>query len=186
MEIHEIVDDAALQVVFDLVDDHLATDIDQLDIGEMLLILIDCLVNLLIFPDPVEEIATRVFRILPLVIRRRGFHLHDVCHYDIFIVTFGLDEQRLDAVRFAALCNPTTTGLGRIRSIQYGYHTLSTIEPLYHVVHSGLSSSVAHSLAFRVAFAEEFGRGLWSVIATIGADVETFCRNRKPGEVADH
>ena len=167
MEIHEIVDNPTLEVVFDLVDDHLTTDIDKLDIREMLLILIDCLVNLLIFPDPIEEVPTRVFRILPYVIRRRGFHFHDVCHYDIVIVAFGLDEQRLDAVRLAALCNPTTTGLGRICSIQYRHHSLSTIEPFYHVVHSGLSSGVTHSLTLRVAFAEEFGRRLWSVIATI-------------------
>ena len=69
MEVHEIVDYAALEIVFDCVDDHLLTDIDHLDVRQVLFVFIDCFVDFFVIPDSVTEILRCSFRILTLVIR---------------------------------------------------------------------------------------------------------------------
>ena len=112
MEVHEVIDDSALEVVFDLVDDDLSTDVDQLDVCKILLILVDGLVHLLVFLDPVAEVSTCDFRVLALVVWGCGLYFHDIRHDDVVIVAFRLDVQCLDTICFAALGDPSATSLG--------------------------------------------------------------------------
>ena len=82
--------------------------------------------------------------------------------------------------------HPTTTGLGRVRGVQYGYYSLPFLEPFDQVGHGGLGSSMAKTLSFWVRGIEEVGLGLRGVSAAVGANVEVFCRYRKPSKVADN
>lgn len=87
MKIHEVVDHSALQVIFDLVDNDLLAHIDQLHVRQVLLILIDCLINLLIVSDPVPKVQCSRFWILAYVVGRRSLDLHDVGHNGLFRIT---------------------------------------------------------------------------------------------------
>ena len=39
---------------------------------------------------------------------------------------------------------------------------------------------MTHFLSLGIAFAEEVGRGLWSVITSVHSDIEAFCRYGEP------
>ena len=129
MEVHEVVDDSALQVVLDLVDYDSASHIDQLDICKVLLILIDCLVHLLVLLNAIAKVPARFFWILPHVVRRCGLNLHDVGHDDVFGVAFRFYVKGLHVVLLAFLSNPATARFGGIGRIQYCNNTLSAIKP---------------------------------------------------------
>ena len=91
MQIHEIIYYPALEVVPDLIDDHLAANINQLHIGKIPLILIDRLVDLLIVPYPVSKILGCHLWILALVVWRCSFDLDNIRHNQLLIVTLRLD-----------------------------------------------------------------------------------------------
>ena len=96
MEIHEIIDDSALKVVLDLVDNDLLPNIYQFDVCKIFLILIDSLVDLLVSPDPIAEILTCDFWVLSLVVWRCGLDFHD---WMIFESVFPLSGKLLTVRR---------------------------------------------------------------------------------------
>ena len=68
MEVHEVVNHTALQVILYLVDDDLLTDINEFDVRQVFFIFINCLVYFFIIANPVSKILSRNFRILSLVV----------------------------------------------------------------------------------------------------------------------
>jgi hypothetical protein len=78
MEIHQVVHNATLQVVSDLIDDAMLPDINELYVCENIFLLIDCLVNLFVIANAVEKILGRDLGVLANVVRGRGFHLHNI------------------------------------------------------------------------------------------------------------
>ena len=130
MKVHEVVDDSALQVVLNLVYDDLLAHVNQFHICQILFIFIDCLINLLIISYPISKVQRSSFWVLAFIVGRCGLDLHDVCHNGLFRITLGLHIERLDVVGFAALTHPSSSGLCRIRSIQYGHHSSVCLEPI--------------------------------------------------------
>ena len=172
MEIHEVVDDSALQVVLYLVDDDLLAHIDQFHICQVLFILIDCLVHLFIIPYPVAKVHCSCFWILAYIVGRCGLDLQDVCHDGLFGIALGFNIERLDAVGFTALTDPSSSSLCRICSVQYGDSSSICLEPVEHVFDSGFCSSVPHPLAFFVGRIEKVSRGLWCILSAVDANIE--------------
>lgn len=86
MKILDIIDQPTGQIILDLIDDDSGADIDKLDIGVMLLVLIDGFVNPFVIPDTSAEIQRSHFGVLALVIRGRGFDFEDVVHDNLLIV----------------------------------------------------------------------------------------------------
>ena len=186
MEVHQIIDDSTLKVVLDLIDNNLTPYVNQLDVCKVLLIVPNCLVNVLVCLDSTEKIFACNLRILSFVVWGRSLDLHDIRPDYILIVTFRLHIKRLDILGFALLGDPTATSLGGVGGIEYGNYTLFTVEPVYHIFECGLSGGMAHSFAFRVAFAEEIGGGLWGIISAVGTNIEAFGRYGEPSQIADH
>ena len=180
MKVHEIIDNSALQIVFDLVDDDLLAHIDQLHVCQVPFILIDGLVNLLIVPYPVPKVQCSRFWILTLVIGRRCLHFHDICHDGLFRITLRLNIERLDAIGAAAFAHPSSSSLCRICSVQYRHNSPFGLEPLEHIFHRGFRSSMPHTLAVFVGCIEEIGCWLWGVLSAVAADIEGLRAYRKP------
>ena len=180
MKIHEVVHHSALQVILYPVDDDLLAHINQFHICQVLFILVDRLINLLIVPDPVPKVQCGGFWILALVVGGCGLDLHDVRHDGLFRITLGLDIEGLDAVGFAALTHPSSSGLCRICSIEYSDGSSVRLEPLEHVFHRGFGSSMPHTLAFFVGGVEEVGGGLWGILSAVRSDIEGPGAYRKP------
>ena len=167
MEVHEIVDDAALQVVFDLVDDDVFADVDEFDIGQVFFVVSNGLVDLFVVADSVPEILSGHFRVLAFVVGRCGFDFEDVAHDQRFVVAFRFDIERLDVVGFTSFVHPPSPGFGGVGSVEDGYYPFTHFEPLDHIRHGRFSGSMTQSFALCVALVEEIGRGLWSVGSTI-------------------
>lgn len=68
MQVHEIVYDAALEVVFDLVDDDLFSHVDELDICEVFLVFVNCFIDLFVVSNSIAEVFGGFFRVLTLVV----------------------------------------------------------------------------------------------------------------------
>ena len=64
MKIHEVVNNSALQVILNTVDDDLLAHINQFHICQVLFILVDCLINLLIVSYAVPKVQCGGFRVL--------------------------------------------------------------------------------------------------------------------------
>lgn len=186
MKVHEVIHNAALQVVFYLVDDDLLADIYELYIRQVFLVLIDCLVDFFIVPDPIAKVLSGNFGILPFVVGRGSLDFQDIAHDQVFIVALRLYIQGLDIVGFATLVNPSTAGLGRVGGVQDCHDSFALFEPFHHVHHGGFSSGMTKTLPFRIRGIKEMCSRLWSIRTAIGAYVEILGRYRKPGEVADH
>ena len=180
MKVHEVVNNSALQVILNLVDDDLLAHINQLHVCRVLFILIDRLINLLIVPYPVPKIQCRRFWVLSLIVGRCGLNLDDICHDGLFRITLGLHKDRLDTVGIAALTHPSSSSLCRIGSIQYSDSSPFCLEPLEHVFHGGFRCSMPHALAVFIGCIEEVGCGLWGILSAIGADIEGLGAYRKP------
>ena len=180
MKVHQVVDNSALQVILNLVDDDLLSNIDQLHVCQVLFILIDRLVNLLIIPYPVPKVQCSRFWILACIVGRCGLDLHDICHDGLFRITLRLHIECLDAVGVAALTHPSSSSLCRICSIQYSHDSPVRLEPFEHVFHRGFRSSMPHTLAVFIGCIEEVGRGLWGVLSAVGANIEGLRTYRKP------
>lgn len=180
MEVHEVVDDSALEVVFDLVDDDLLAHIDQLHVCQVLLVLVDGLVDLLIVPYPVPKVQRSRFWILTLIIGRRCLDFHDVCHDGLFRITLGLNIERFDAIGLAAFTHPSSSSLCRICSVEYSHNPPICLEPLEHIIHGSFRGSMPHTLAVFVGCIEEVGSGLWGVLSAVAAHIEGLGAYRKP------
>ena len=184
MEILDVIDQTARQVVLDLVNDHRGADIDQLDVGVMLLILINGFVNLLVVPDASAEIQRSHLGILTLVIRGRGLNFEDVVHDDLFIITCRFNEQCLDACLFAGLIDPAASISGGIGGIQDSDDTFSGVEPGNHIRDSSSGGRSPHFFPFLVVGFKELGGWLRRVVTTITADVEDPSGNANPGQIS--
>ena len=80
VEICEIVDESRLQVVLDLVDCDLMANIGDLDVGEVLLGFIDCLVDTLVVFDTIAEVFGRFFWILSGTFQRESMNKRYVAY----------------------------------------------------------------------------------------------------------
>lgn len=177
MQVHQIVNHPTLKVIFDLIDYDLLADIYQFDKCQVLLfITIYGLVDFLIISYSVPEICCCYLWILALVVWRARLHVENVAHDDAFIITFRLDVKRLYVFFPAPIGNPLSPRLCRIRSIQDCNVALTIFKPTNHIRHSSLSCCMAKSFTFGVGGVEEICLWLWSVLSTVGSDIELFCR----------
>ena len=71
MEVHEVVYNAALEVVFDVVDDDAGSNVDDLDVGHIffVLLLVDGLIHFLIVSYSIAKVFGCCFRVLTFVVR---------------------------------------------------------------------------------------------------------------------
>lgn len=131
MKVHEIVHYAALQVVLDAVDDDLSTDVHDLEISEVILILVlvDGLVDLLVVADAVAEIQRGLLGVLALIIRASGLNVPNIGHDELLVVALGLDKDDFDALLFEEFEDPHATLLGAIRCIEDTNYALLVLEP---------------------------------------------------------
>jgi hypothetical protein len=88
MEIHKEVDNTALQVILDLVDDDLMSDVDQLDVGQVSFVFVNGFVHLFVVSDSVSEVLCSGFWVLPSVVRGCGLNFENIAHDDVFIIAF--------------------------------------------------------------------------------------------------
>lgn len=109
VQVHQVVNYSALEIILYPVDDDLAANIDNLAVCHVRLILIYRFIHPLIHRDTLSEILCRLLRILPLVVRRRKLHVFDIRHDQLFVVAFGFHEQRLDSLGIAAVLDPSTS-----------------------------------------------------------------------------
>jgi hypothetical protein len=69
VEVHEVVDNARLEIVLDKIDDDVLADVDELHEGVILLVLlVQRLVDLLVVADTVAKVLGSVLWILPNVV----------------------------------------------------------------------------------------------------------------------
>jgi hypothetical protein len=162
VEVHEVVDDAALEVVLDAVDDDLLADVHDLEEGVLALVavLIEALVDLLIVADAVAEVEGGGVRVLAGVVGAGSLHVADVGHDETLVVTTALDEDDLDALAGASVKNPLAAVFCGVCGIEDSYCALGLPEPLQHVVDSGLCGGAAFSLTLLVGVVEEVRGGL--------------------------
>jgi hypothetical protein len=69
VQVHEVVYNPALQIVLYLIDDDLLPHINQLDIGQIALILVNGLVHFLVVAYPVPEVCRSLLWILSNIVR---------------------------------------------------------------------------------------------------------------------
>lgn len=86
MKVHQIVHNSGLQVVLDSIDDNLFANVHDLEIREMALFIIDCLIDLLVVLYAVSEVLGSLLGILANIIRTCGFDLKDVAHDYILVI----------------------------------------------------------------------------------------------------
>jgi hypothetical protein len=122
MQIHEVVDDATLQVVLDAVDNDLLAGIHDLEIGVFILvsITVNRLVDPLVMTYAVTKILSGGFRVLTAVVGACGLDITDIGHYGVLIVAFALDKEDLYAVSGAYVGDPFATVLCGIGSVKNG------------------------------------------------------------------
>lgn len=185
MQVLNIVDQPTGQVVLDLVNDDGGADVDQLNIGVLLLVIIDGLINLLVVADALAEVESGQLGVLPLVIRRGGLDFEDIGHDEILVIADRLDEEGLDIGIATLLVYPLATLLGGVCRVEDGDNAFLRVivEPIDHIGDGHLGGGSAHALAFFIVGVEEGGLGLGGVAAAIGSDVEDFGGDADPGEI---
>ena len=109
VQVHQVINHSTLEIVLYPVDNDLTSNVDDLAVCHVRLVLIHRLVYLLIHRDTLSEILCRLLRVLPLIIRRRKLHVFDIGHNQLFVVALGLHKQRLDALSIAAVLDPSTS-----------------------------------------------------------------------------
>jgi hypothetical protein len=188
VQVHQVIYNAGLEVVVDLVDDDLSTNIHNLDICEVLLVALRIygLIDLLVVADAIPKVEGRSLGIGALVVGRGGLDLEDVGHDERLVVAAGLDIQRVDALLGALVVDPASAHACRVRGVEDGNGALTASEPLQHVSESSLSRCTAHLLARWVVGVEEVGGRLWGVGAAVGANIEDLCLDGEPFEVSCH
>jgi hypothetical protein len=150
MQIHQVVHDSALEVVLNLVDNDLFANVDQLDICEVTLILVYCLINLFVVSNAIAEIGRGNLRVLADVVWGRRLDFQYVAHDEVFVVAFGLDEESLDIVRSASFLYPPSSALCRVCRIQNCNQPLALGKPLAHVIDSCFGGCFSEALSFWV------------------------------------
>ena len=143
VQVHEVVDHAALQVILYPVDDDLAADVDDLAVRHVALILVQRLVHPFIHPYPLPEILGRLFRILTLVVGTRGLDFEDIAHDDVLFIALALHKDRLDVLRITALFDPPPAVFRRVGCVEDRDEVARRAEPLAHVVDGGFGGGAA-------------------------------------------
>ena len=183
MEVLNVVNETAREIVFYLVDNDLGPDVDEPDIGKVTLVITNRLVSFLVVVDPIHKVARGNFGVLALVIRRVGLDLADVVHDEFFVAANRLDEKRLDSGSTARVVNPLATRLGRVGSIEDGNLTVGVLEPGDHVADRSLGSSTTQAFAIWVRCVEELCGRARSVEPAVLADIEDLRGDSDPGKV---
>lgn len=185
MQVHEVIYNAGLEVVVDLVDDDLGANIHNLDIRQVLLVAIriDGLIDLLVVADAIPKVERRSLGIGALVVGRGGLDLEDIGHDERLVVAAGLDKQRVDSFPGALVIDPAAAHASRVGGVEDGDGALTAAEPLQHVIKGSLSCCAAHLLACWVVGVEEVGGWLRGIGAAVGADVEDSRVDGEPFEV---
>lgn len=175
MKVHEVVNDATLQVVLNAVNDDLAANIDEFDVGHVRFLLVDGLIDFLVVADPVTEVTRRFLRILTNVIWRGGFDLANVAHDEILVVTFRFHKHCRNPLLIATILDPATSGFGRVSRIQNGNGAAVGFEPLDHVLDRCLGRCASKALSFGIRSVKEFSSRRRRVGTTIFAHIEAAC-----------
>ena len=175
MKVHEVVNDATLQVVLDAIDDDLAANIDEFDVGHVRLILVDGLVDLLVVADPVAEVTGRFLRILTDVVWRGCFDFANVAHDEILVVTLRFHEHCRNLLIIATVLYPATSRFGRVGRIQDGNGTAVGFEPVDHVLDRCFGGDASETLSFGIRRVEELGGRCRRVGTAIFANIEATC-----------
>jgi hypothetical protein len=183
VQVHEIVDHATLQVILNRIDNNLLPDIHNLQIREVILIFINCLVNLLVIANAIAEILRSLLWVLANVVGRGGLDFEDVAHDQLFIVALTLYEERLDSLFLAALLDPAAARLRAVGGVEDG-DDAARLEPGYHVVDSCFRGRTAHALSLHIIDVEEVGGRMGVVVSAVAAYVEDSGINGEPLEVA--
>ena len=156
----------------DSIDDALLANVHNLEVCEIVLGVINCLVDLLIVANAVSEILGSLLGVLANVVWRSGLDLKNVAHNEIFIVALALNKQCLNSLLVAALLDPAASLLGAVGGIEDGNDSVLLLEPENHIVDGSLSSCTSHSFTFGIIDIEEIGGGLSSALASVVAYVE--------------
>ena len=170
----------------DPVDDDLASNIDDLAVCHVGLVLVQCLVDLLVHCDSLSEVERRLFWVLPFVVGAGRLDLTNVGHDHILVLALALNEQRLDSLGIADVLNPATATLGAVCGVENRNEVVLSFEPLQHIGNGSFGGRPAKSLALLVVRVEEVGRRLWCISAAVVADVEAFCGDREPAQIPDN
>lgn len=183
MKVHREIDDPRLEVIGNLIDDHLGANIDKLDISQIRLF--NGLIHFLIVPNSLPEIPRRFFRVLTNIVRRGSLNLQDITHDKVFVIALALNEKNIIALSVTTFFNPLPPMLSRVSGIKDSNVTALLLKPAEHVSNGSLSSSTAKTLSLRIASVEKFGRRVRSIRTTVGANIERFGVNREPFEVTN-
>lgn len=181
MQIHEVVDNAALEIILDAIDDDLLAHVHELEVCVFILVAvgIESLVNFLVHLDSFAEVLGCLFGILTLVVRACGLNVTDIGHDELLVVAFALHKEDLDSMSSAGLHHPLAAVLCGIGSIEDADNA-SSREPGKHVGDGSLGSLTAFPLAFCVVHIEKVRSWLRSIIAAVIADIEDLRGNRQP------
>ena len=185
VQIHEIVNDATLQVVLDTIDDDLLAHVHELEISVLILvtIVVNRFVDLLIHLDAVAEILGRLLGILATVVGTGRFDVADVGHDELLVITLALYKEDLDSMVLKSVHNPFAALLCRVSGIKDADDT-PRLKPSEHVVDSSLGSLATFAFTFGIVHVEEVSSGLRSIMTTVVADVEDLSRNGQPLQVS--
>lgn len=184
VQVHKVVHHTTLEVVCNTIDDNLAPHVDELDKGEIFLILVNSLVHLFIVLNTFTEVTGGFFGILAGVVGACGLHIKNIAHNEVLIIALGFDEESLDVGGGATLLDPATPVFGGVCRVEYGNGVLGVLEPLDHVGDGGFCGSTAETLPFFVRCVEERGCRGWGIVAAILSHVESAGFNREPCKVA--
>jgi len=168
------------------VDDDLASNVDDLAVCHVGLVLVQCLVDLLVHCDSLSEVERRLFWVLPFVVGAGRLDLANVGHDHILVLALALNEQGLDSLGIADVLDPAAATLGAVCGVENRNEVVLSLEPLQHVGDGSLGGRPAKSLAFLVVRVEEVCGRLWCVVAAVVAYVEAFCGDREPAQIPDN
>jgi len=135
VQVHEEVNNAALQVVLDTVDENLSTNVHDLEVGKIVLItiLIDGLVDLFVMTNPLSEILRGFLRILANIIGAAGLNVADVGHDQFFVVALGFHKQDFNSLAANLVEHPFAALFCAVCSVEDAHDAALLFEPLEHV-----------------------------------------------------
>lgn len=180
MQVHQVVNNPTLQVILDSIDDALFAHVHNLEVCEIVLGVINCLIDLLIIANAVSEILGSLLGVLANVVWRSGLDLKNVAHNEIFIVALALNEQCLNTLLVASLLDPSAALLCAVGGIENGNDSVLLLEPENHIVDGSLRSCTSDSFTFGIIDIEEIGGGLGSALASVVTHVEDLGVDREP------
>jgi hypothetical protein len=167
VQVHEVVHHSRLQIVVYSVDDDLASNIDDLAICHVGLVLVQSFVHTLVHRYPLSEVDRRLFWVLAFIVGAGGLHFADVGHDHILVVALALNEKRLYSFGVANILDPATAAFCAVCGVKNSNEVVLSLEPLQHVGNGCFCSCLSEALALFVVGVEEICCGLGSVIAAV-------------------